>query len=275
MMRRLAIAGIALLIVIGSAGCSSPESNTPLPTRVDLTQLPTVYFLTENAPPAGWGTLALDPINRLLPEHHQSWTYTVKGSFEGTFDTSGERATGQFEAAVQVDNPGQAQRVVLTAEGNAFLPGDKLQLEGVRFSNDYYLVDVNGRCTKNEESGSAVADLSAGDLIGGVGRAVPTGHQQAMQGAQTWQYTFAPMDARLPAIHRLPDSYVALAADLWIAPELNAVLQYQVTATVGGVYILWADQSASSPVSGTLFLQYDLDVQQLDLIPNISIPHGC
>jgi hypothetical protein len=275
MMRRLGIAGIALLIVIAGAGCTSSQSDTPLPTRVDLTQLPTAYFLTENAPPAGWGTLALDPINRLLSEHHQSWTYTVKGSFEGTFDANGERATGQFEAVVQVNSPGQAQRVVLTAEGNAFLPGDKLQLEGVRFSNDYYLVDVNGRCTKNEESGSAVADLSAGELIGGVGRAVPTGHQQAMQGAQAWQYTFAPMDARLPAIHRMSDSYVALAADLWIAPELNAVLQYQLTATVGGVYILWADQTASSLVSGTLFLQYDLNVQELDVTPNISIPHGC
>jgi hypothetical protein len=275
MKRRVGIAGIALLIVIASAGCTSPQSDTPLPTKVDLTQLPTVRFLTENAPPAGWGTLALDPINRLLSEHHQTWTYTVKGSFEGTFDTSGEPASGQFEADVQVNNLGQAQRVVLTAEGNAFLPGDMLQLEGVRFSNDYYLVDVNGRCTKNEESGSAVADLSAGDLIGGVGRAVPTGHQQVMQDAQAWQYTFAPMDARLPAIHRLPDSYVALAADLWIAPELNAVLQYQLTATVGGVYILWADQATSSPVSGTLFLQYDLNGQQLDVTPNISIPHGC
>ncbi len=275
MMRRLRIAGITLLLVIGIGGCTSPESDVPIPTKVDLTQLPTVRFLTENAPPVGWGSLALDPISNLLPEHHQSWTYTVQGSFEGTFDTSGDPATGQFEAVVQVNNLGQAQRVVLTAEGSAFMPGDMLQLEGVRFSNDYYLVDVNGRCTKNEESGSAIADLSAGELIGGVGRAVPTGHQQTIKGAQAWQYTFAPMDARLPAIHRTPDSYVALAADLWIAPELNAVLQYQLTATVAGVYILWADQTASSPVSGTLFLQYDLNVPELDVTPNISIPHGC
>jgi hypothetical protein len=274
MMRRLGTAGLVLLIVMG--GCTSSGSDTPLPTLVDLTQLPTSRFLTENAPPAGWRALELDPINRFLPEYHQAWTYTVSGSFEGTFDASGQPATGQFQAAVQVNEPGQAQRVVLTAEGGAFLSNEVLlKLEGVRFSNDYYVVDINGRCSKNEESGPAIADLSAGELIGGVSRAIPTGHQQALNGVQAWQYTFAPSDARLPAIHRTPDSYVALAADLWIAPSLGAVLQYELTATVEKVFILWSDQTNSSTVSGTLYLHYELSIPDLDVTPNISIPHGC
>jgi hypothetical protein len=275
MMRRLIITGMVLIIVIGLVGCTSSEPETPLPALVDLTQLPTSRFLTENAPPAGWGLLDLEPINRLLAEHHQSWTYTVSGSFEGTFDGDGQPAEGHFQAVVQVNELGQAQRVILTADGSAFLNEASLKLEGVRFSNDYYVVDINGRCSKNDQSGSAIADLSAGQLIGGVQRAIPTGHRQEIAGVPAWQYTFAPNDARLPAIHRTPDSYVALAADLWIAPDLNAVLQYDVTATVRNVYILWADQTVSSTVSGTLYLRYALSVPDLDVIPNISIPHGC
>jgi hypothetical protein len=272
-MRRSVIT--AMVLVMGIAGCTASEPETPLPTLIDLTQLPTSRFLTENAPPAGWGSLELEPINRFLADHHQSWTYTVSGSFVGTFDADGQPAEGHFEAVVQVNELGQSQRVVLTADGSAFLNEASLKLEGVRFSNDYYVVDINGRCSKNEESGSAIADLSAGQLIGGVSRAIPTGHRQEIEGIPAWQYTFAPTDARLPAIHRTPDSYVALAADLWIAPDLNAVLQYEVTATVQKVYILWADQTASSTVSGTLYLRYDLSIPDLDVVPNISIPHGC
>lgn len=275
-MRHLPIMGLVLMGWMGIAGCTSPESDAPLPTVVDLTQLPTSRFLTENAPPAGWGTLALDPIERHLPEFHQGWTYTVRGSFEGMFDASGQPAEGQFEAVVQVNEIGKAQRVLLTAEGGAFLTNEVLlKLEGVRFSNEYYVVDINGRCSQDEQSGPAIADLSAGQLIGGVRLVIPTGHRQEIEGIPAWQYTFAPTDARLPAIHRTPDSYVALAADLWIAPSLNAVLRYDITASVERVFILWADKEVSSTVSGTLYLHYELSIPELDVIPNISIPHGC
>lgn len=263
------------IVVLGLPGCTPSESDTPLPTLVDLTQLPTARFLTENAPPVGWGLVNLDPITVFLAEYHQSWTYTVSGSFEGTFDSDGQPTEGRFEAVVQVNELGQAQRVVLTVEGGAFLDEGTLKLEGVRFSNDYYVVDINGRCAKNEESGAAIADLSAGQLIGGVSRAIPTGHRQTIEDVPAWQYTFAPADARLPAIHRTPDSYVAIAADVWVAPDLNAVLRYDVTATVQKVSILWAEQTESRTVSGTLYLRYVLNIPELDVIPNISIPHGC
>ena len=71
-----------------------------------------------------------------------------------------------------------------------------------------------------------------------------------------------------------PDATVTLAADLWFAPEVNAVLSYEVTAEVSGVHLLWADRAAST-VSGTLVLRYALDVAALDTLPNISVPHGC
>jgi hypothetical protein len=200
----------------------------------------------------------------------------VTGSFEGVFDADGQPASGQFQATVQANEPGQIRRVVLEIDGNALLSNQGiLKLEGVRWSNDYYVVDINGRCTKETQSGSAIADLSAGQLIGGVARAIPTGHRQTFGEVAAWQYTFSPNDARLPAIHTTPESIIILAADLWVAPDLSAVLTYEVTATVQKVYILWADQNTSSTVSGTLYLRYDLSVPDLNVVPNISIPHGC
>jgi len=277
-MRRVELAGIGLIVSV-VAGCTSSHSDSGVvPTVASLDTLPTAIFLTENAPPPGFGAVDFDPIDRHLDER-QGWTYRVTGSFEGTFDDSGQPAQGQLDVQVQANEPGQQRRVVLEVQGSAFLQDAALlRLEGVRWSNDYYLVDVNGRCTVDQGgqmSGAAIADLSAGQLIGGVKQAVPTGHRMEIAGIPAWQYTFAREAMRVPAIHPGPDSTVTLEADLWIAPQYNAVLTYEVKATVQHVHILWVDQAAASPVSGTLDLRYELDVSQLDVLPNISVPHGC
>lgn len=262
------------LLALSACDLSNNESASVVPTLASLETIPTAIFLTENAPPPGFATLALDPIERGLSAH-SGWAYAVTGSFEGTFDATGEPAAGTISAQVQGNEPGQTRRVVLEIEGRAFLPGEALlRLEGVRFSNDYYTVDVNGVCTADggeQPGGAAIADLSAGQIIGGVAQTMPTGHRQTLDGLPAWQYTFAPADARLPAIHPGPDGTVTLAADLWFAPEVDAVLRYEVSAEVSGVRLLWAD----SAVSGTLTLRYTLDVAALDTPPNISVPHGC
>ncbi len=265
------------LCALGACTPSGDEGDFVVPTLASFETLPTALFLTENAPPPGFAMLALDPIDRGLATR-PGWTYTVTGSFEGMFDATGEPAAGTISVQVQANELGQARRVVLEIEGRAFLPGEALlRLEGVRFSNDYYTVDVNGQCSANggeQPGGAAIADLSAGQIIGGVAQALPTGHRQTLDGLPAWQYTFAPADARLPAILAGPDATVTLAADLWFAPEVNAVLSYEVTAEVSGVHLLWADRAAST-VSGTLVLRYALDVAALDTLPNISVPHGC
>ncbi len=265
------------LLALSACASSNDEGNFVMPTLASLETIPTAIFLTENAPPPGFATLALDPIEHGLAAH-PGWTYTLTGSFEGTFDATGEPAAGTISVQVQGNEPGQTRRVVLEIEGRAFLPGEALlRLEGVRFSNDYYTVDVHGVCTTNgdgQPGGAAIADLSAGQVIGGVAQAMPTGHRQTLDGLPAWQYTFAPADARLPAIHPGPDGTVTLAADLWFAPEVDAVLRYEVSAEVSGVHLLWADRT-SSTVSGTLVLRYALDVAALDTQPNISVPHGC
>ena len=267
---------MALVLMLGA--CGTPETEErPLPTRVDPTTWPTALFLTENAPPVGFGEVDFSAIDRHL-EQHPGWAYTMSGVFDGTEDADGDEVHGEFTVQVEAHEPGQKRRVVLSAEGRAFLPHDALlKLEGVRWSNDYYIVDVNGVCTVDKgghEVGSAVADLSAGALIGGVTRAVPTGHRQTIDGVEAWQYTFAPEAVRLPAVARYPESQVQLQADLWIAPEINAVVRYEVTAQVSRVHLLWADRSGST-VTGTLYLRYELDVPALDVLPNISVPHGC
>ncbi|MBN1681833.1 MAG: hypothetical protein JW966_16250 [Anaerolineae bacterium] len=264
-------AGIVLVLWASAAACSTSESGKPLPTVAEIDQIPTSLFLTENAPPSGFGVVAFDPINANLSDR-QGWSYTMSGRFEGTFDVSGDEATGSFKAQVWANEYSEARRVVLEVEGSALSPDDALRrLEGVRLSNDYFIVDTNGQCTTGDEQAAAIADLTAGQIIGGVSRAVPSGFRDTIAQTPVWQYTFSPGSVQLPAVHQDATSRVVLDADLWIAPSLNAVLRYELTLTVEHVRVLWAEE----PVSGTLYLFYDLDVLSLGQQPNISVPHGC
>jgi hypothetical protein len=272
--KRSPVAWVIVACVLAGAGlaaCSSSDPDTPIPTLASIDTLPTEMFLTANAPPAGFSQVTFDPIDANLSQR-QGWHYSVTGQFEGTFDVSGEGASGSLTADVWSNELGQARWVILEVEGAALSPDDSLRrLEGVRWSNDFYFVDTNGQCVVGGEGAEVIGNLSAGQLVGGVTGAIPTGHRQEIEGLPAWQYTFSPSDARLPAIHRDAASGVALAADLWIAPEINAVLRYNLTITVTGVRLLSSEQA----VSGTLYLNYLLDVPQLDVVPNISIPHGC
>jgi hypothetical protein len=270
---------IMVSLVIVLTGCTAPKNDeiVATPTMPSFEEVSTSIFLTQNAPPVGFSQVNFDPLDLHLAEHG-GWVYQITGSFEGTYDDSGQPVQGSLSIQVIGNESGQTRRVLFEASGRAFLVDDALlTLEGVRFINDYYLVDVNGQCTVDMggQAGSAtIADLSAGQIIGGVTRAVPTGHRMEIEGIPAWQYTFAPGDVRLPAVHTLANSTVALAADLWIAPQFNAVLRYEVTVQVERVHLLWADQTAST-ISGTLYLHYDLSIPDLGVQPNISVPHGC
>lgn len=269
-----------LVVAISSiAACtSSPADDQPLPTLVDLTKHPTYQFLTQQAPPQGFGVLqTLGAVDNTL-RSQTGWTYTVTATFDGIYDVSGDPVSGTLDLQVQGNEPSRQRRVILSAEGGVFLPDEGLlQIEGVRFSNDYYMVDVTGVCTSDQGgqmAEAAVADLGAENVIGGVTLAIPSGQQQDIGGLRAWQYTFAPEHMTLPAIHRRTDSRVEVQADLWFAPAVNATLLYEVTANVARVHLLWADQTEST-VSGTLYLRYELDIPALGVLPNISVPHGC
>lgn len=276
MAKRSAIGLMSILILISLlAACTGSGGDLPVPTVASLDTLPTADFLTRNAPPIGFSTISVDPIDAYL-SNHQGWAYTIIGTFSGTFDDSGEPATGEFTVQVEGNELGQTRYVILEASGSALLSNDALlRLEGVRLSNDYYVVDINGRCVQDETSGKAIADQGANQFIGGVAEAIPTGHQREIEGIQAWQYTFAPQAVRLPALHLDENSTYSIGADLWFAPSVNAVLIYEVNVAVTRAYILWADPETSSTVSGTLYIRYDLSLPALGTLPNISIPNGC
>lgn len=271
---------VALLLVTGLVACTSSSGGEalPLPTPLDLTVYPTASFLTQNAPPAGFGVVTdFDAVDHNLALH-QGWTYTITGQFDGLYDVSGEPATGTLQLRVQGNEPSRARWVVLEAGGNAFVDlVNTVSLQGVRFANDYYMVDANQRCTVDpggQMVDTKLADLGAAQIIGGIRHATPTGFHEDRDGLHVWQYTFMVEDMQLPAIYQRPDSRITVAADLWIAPQINAVLIYEVNITVARVHLLWADQTQST-VSGTLYLRYELDVASLGTLPNISIPFGC
>jgi hypothetical protein len=270
-MRRWII-NLCLLALPGAlAACQIAEpAPEPLPTLVDIAALPTVDFLTQNAPPVGFDVVSFDPLDRALNER-LGWAYTVTGEFEGTFADTGEPAEGDFTLEVWADELGGARRAIFEIEGLALAPQAFVRLEGVRLSNDTYMVDINGQCSPGDEGSSVVADLSAGQLIGGVARATPTGHRDTIEDVPVWQYTFAPEMLRLAAVRGEPGSEVSVKADLWIAPGVNAVARFEASVDVTNARVLTAER----PVSGTLFLRYDLDLMQIDARPNISIPHGC
>lgn len=263
----MALAGLIMMI---GAACV-PREDDPVPTVAQLDTLPTAIFLTENAPPTGFSVVHVDPIDAHLPDRH-GWAYRVSGEFAGTFAASGEPAAGTFMIRVWGNELAEARRVTFEVEGEALAP-DAVgrRLEGVRLSNDYYTVDTNGVCTHGGDSATIIADLSAGQIIGGVATAVPTGFHKAIEGVPAWNYTFEPDQARLPAIREAADGVVDLQAALWIAPEYNAVMLYEVRLDVEDAHILWADEA----VSGTLRLRYELEPDALREPPNISIPNGC
>ncbi|NLE51333.1 MAG: hypothetical protein GX613_07995 [Chloroflexi bacterium] len=270
-MRRwtLSLCSLALLASLVACEAETPVPE-PLPTLVDISVLPTTDFLTQNAPPVGFDEVSFDPLDRTLAAR-PGWVYTVVGEFDGTFVDSGEPAEGHFTLQVWSDELGEARRAILEVEGLAVAPQEFVRLEGVRISNDTYVVDINGRCALDEAGSSVVADLSAGQLIGGVARAVPTGHRDTIDDVPVWQYTFAPEVLRLAAVRRDAESEISVNADLWVAPGVDAVARFEASVEVTNARILTAER----PVSGTLFLRYDLDLTQIDARPNISIPHGC
>ena len=248
-----------------------PTDEPPVPTVAQIDRLPTALFLTQNAPPTGFTEVRFDPIDANLT-NLEGWAYRITGSFSGTFTTSVDPASGDFEIDVWSNELGEARRVTLQVRGAALSPDSAgRRLEGVRLSNDYYTVDTNGVCTAGGDSASIIADLSAGQIIGGVRNAVPNGFRQEMGGIPTWNYTFAAADARLPAVHQDANSTVSITPELWIAPDYNAVMSYDLRLVVENVRILWAEE----PVSGTLKMRYELDPDALHNLPNISIPNGC
>jgi hypothetical protein len=257
-----------LLICLLAAACTSNPRPIPATSNVEAAQ--TAIYLTQNAPPPGFERGVqfprIDDNLVKLP----SWRYKVSLSFDGVYSGTQDPVKGLLSAEIYSNELGGERRVILRASGNAFGGGER-NVEGVRISNDYYLVDQNQTCAKVNDAPAdrAVADLSAGNLIGGVKNATPLGERKTVNEIDVWEYTFLQGDVIVPVVELAQGGKISIAAgDLWVAPSRNAVFEYTLSLNVENAIIQGGRQ-----LTGQVRATYQLI--ETGLPYNIAIPHGC
>jgi hypothetical protein len=257
-----------LVLCLLTAGCVSTPP--PLPPTLSIEIAQTSIHLTQNAPPPGFERGVQFPRVDDNLARLSSWHYRVSLSFDGVYSGTKEPAKGLISAEIYSNEIGGERRVLLKASGAAFGSTDR-NVEGVRISNDYYLVDQNKTCAKVNESPSdrAVADLSAGSLVGGVKKATPVGEHKMVNEIDVWEYAFLPDDVVAPSIELAQGGKPEIVAgDLWVAPSRNAVFEYTITLKVDNAIIQGGRQ-----LTGQVRAAYQLIETGVQY--NIAIPYGC
>lgn len=262
-----------LLLMLTLAACQE-RGRTPqdLSTRVpSVDALATSQVLTQNAPPEGFReSVAFPQIDANLPLL-AAWHYEVLLQFDGVFAQTSRRAEAFTRASVWYRQLGNQRRVVLESGGDLVEGEDVTMLEGVRLGEEAFQVR-DGLCRQATADETTAADLRAGDLIGGVRVAMPSGVRATINGEAVWRYEFTVDDLLLPQV-RLGDNgrITAMSGELWVAPPHNAVVRFYVNLDVENVVLTLFEDTP--PVSGQLVLRYDLYDVGTD--PNISQPFGC
>lgn len=272
-MRRQLCAALAALTLIGLlAGCGGrgqrPED---LPTPVDLDAMATALPLTQNAPPTPYNNdvTAFEQIDNRLNEL-PGWRYVVEMEFTGVFARTPRQTQATARAEVWFNQFASARRVLLNTSGELIGREEDTGYEAVRLGPDAFLVQGN-TCLSNAGTDAEIAaDLRAGDLVGGVRRAVPAGRRATLNGEDVWLYSFAPEDLVLPSV-RLADggTMTVASSELWIAPARNAVVRFWANIDLENAVLL----DRQLPVTGRLILRYDL--YDVGTAVNITVPFGC
>lgn len=257
-----------LLIAALTAGCLPAPK--PIPTVTTLEMLQTAQYLTQNAPPPGFErSVQFARIDDNLA-NVPSWHYLVSLSFDGVYADSQDKTKGSITAEIFSNELSGERRVILKASGSVFGSSER-DVEGVRISNDYYLVDQNKVCAKVNDAPaeSKVADLSAGSLIGGVKNATPVGERKTVNNFKVWEYTFLPEDVVPPALDLSKGGKFTIAAgDLWVSPADKAVYEYNITLNVENAIL-----QGGRPLTGQIRAAYQLI--ETGTTFNIAIPYGC
>jgi len=263
---------LTLFLLLTILAACDDDGLTPAdrPTEASPESLRTAIVLTAIAPPAGFNEFvsfpAIDNELVVLPD----WYYTMTLRFDGVFTGTTRAVDAQTTLEAWYDQIGQRRRVVIDRSGSLLTADDEEQpqLEGVRVVENTFLVSDNVCVAENTDAATDLADLRASDFIGGVARAVPIGGSERINGEDVWPYGFTVDDlVRPPALQE--GNITGIDAELWIAPEHNAVIRYYVTMTVENAIIF----NSSAPLDGTLTILYDLD--QIGIDPNITRPFGC
>lgn len=253
--------------------CSADRGMRPedLPTRVPSVEiLGTAVVLTENAPPPGFREAVSFPeVDATLPEL-EGWRYVVQLEFDGIFSQTARETDASARAEVWFNQIGAARRVLVESSGELLQQPEGATYEAVRLGPDAFLVQSDVCLTNAEEDAQTASNLRAGDLVGGVESAVPTGRQQVLNGVQAWEYRFAPDAINLPAVRFADDTRVTnITGEMWVAPEFNAVVRFYANIDVENGRLL----TNNLPVTGRLLLRYDLF--DIGVVPNITVPFGC
>jgi hypothetical protein len=256
-----------IAIVLLAAGCQRDDG--VIPTLANPDAVATGFVLTEYAPPAGFETVSFPRIDDNL-EELPGWRYEMEFEFHGRFARTPREASARTSATVSYEQLASSRRVVASKQQDLQGESHPVQYEGVRLGPDTFLVR-DGSCLENAgDAAVVVADLSAGDLIGGVSSATTAAEERIINGEQVWRYDYTPDMMQLPNVVFGADSRIlTLEDELWVAPEHNAVVRYWLTMEVENVTLL----ESPLPVSGTLIVRYD--VYDIGIVPNINVPFGC
>lgn len=265
------------LICIGLllAGCQqrglSPDD---LPTPItDLEAFATHQVMTRNAPPPffrdGVRVPLIDQATDTLPH----WRAEVHLQFDGVFAGTSRQTRAASDAEIWFSQAGNQRRIVLEVQGELLTstPSGEERAEGVRVGEDLFVVQ-EGVCTPvdSDSAAAVIADLSAGDMIGGVREAIPDGQRATINRAEVWRYTFL-QDALVLSgvVPREGGRVTLLGSELWFAPAHNTVIRFYVTLDVENASVF----GSQLPVTGQVVMRYDLT--DIDIEPNITVPFGC
>lgn len=260
--------GLFAIILLLLAACDPNDGDLIVPTVADIDSLATAVVLTENAPPAGFSTVSFPNVDANL-ELLSGWRAEVNFEFDGVFSQTTRTAEVRTSATITYNQLASARHVV--AEIIDLNDAETVtQLEGVRLGPDTFLVR-DGTCLSNAgDDADTLADLQAGDIVGGVLSANNTIDRGIINAETVWRYDFVLEDLTLPTIRLDANSRVLdFRREMWVAPEHNAVIRYFVTMEVENARLVGSEL----PVTGTVIIRYNLF--DIGVEPNINVPFGC
>lgn len=258
---------ICVMLVWALAACDAfKEDEVVVPTIANVEDAATAIVLTENAPPDGFQTVSYNEIDENLTQIAYS-RFEIEITFEGIYADTSEATTGSMHLEAVANQLAVAREVDIEFEGEVF-SGGATDLKAVRLSNNYYMINPNGVCITETSQIQEIANIRAGQIIGGVESAGPTGNRGEVNGYQVWQYGFAPEALVHPQLQTTAELDL-LTGEMWVAPEFQVVIRYIVEMNVENAQLLFGNR----PVTGRVRFEYN--VYDLNLEQNISIPNGC
>lgn len=262
---------ILLTCLVVLAGCNSRRGQqlSDIPTLIPLEAAPTVFFLTENAPPPGFREgVSFPEVDEDLVQL-TGWRYLVTLEFDGIFARTPRSTSATARAEVWFNQLGSARRVIVETAGELIGQDEDNSFEAVRLGPDAFLVRNNTCLSNAGNDAETAADLRAGLLVGGVTSAMPTGRHAILNGEEAWEYRVETGNLNLPSIRLDDDGTLNATGELWVAPEHNKVIRFYVNLDVENAFIF----DRQLPVTGQVLLRYDLfDIGD---VPNITVPFGC